>query len=133
MSFGFKKVVSLVIENASLYIIMTGNVGGLPKAFAHLGGGTAGESLGAAAATPIVKKFQDELAAGNKQLDEQGADACLSLHKKNVKIALADITSVDYKDKKQPELTIQSSQGKFSFVFSVHDVAQVSSFVASLQ
>ncbi len=139
MGLGFKKVFSLVANEQNIYIIWTGNVGGLPKAFDHLGGGAVSAShgvggvLGAAAATPIIRKFQEELASGEKKLADQGPDALVSDNKKNAKIPFNEITKIDFQDKKQPELNIDSSQGKFSFIFQVNNPAKVSEFVSMLK
>ncbi len=139
MGLGFKKVFSLVTDDQNLYVICTGNVGGLPKAFDHLGGGTVtgslgvGGALGAAAATPIIRKFQEELVAGEKKINEMGAEGALSGHKKNAKVSFGQISNIDFKDKRQPELTLDINAGKMSFIFQVNDPAEVKSFVQDLK
>ncbi|MBT3419149.1 MAG: hypothetical protein HN726_03535 [Candidatus Magasanikbacteria bacterium] len=141
LSFGFKKVFSLVLSDTGLSIIYTGNVGGLPEAFSHInsattGGGVvggAGAAVGIAAATPIIRKFQEELARNEKSLMEKGPEGMLSAHKKNAQLSFSDITEVDFKEGKQPTLMIDSSKGKFSFVFQVNQKKDVDSFVEMLK
>ena len=120
LSFGFKKVFSLVLSDTGLSIIYTGNVGGLPEAFSHInsattGGGVvggAGAAVGIAAATPIIRKFQEELARNEKSLMEKGPEGMLSAHKKNAQLSFSDITEVDFKEGKL---------FKKKFVFSVNE------------
>lgn len=129
---GFKKVYSLVLNEEGLYMIMTGNVGGLPKAFAHLGGGDAGQALGAVAATPIIKKFQDELANGEARLGSEDLKA-LANEKKNEFLTRDEIQAVEVSYGKTAKMELNTTKGKFKFEFTCTPEEELKALEAMLK
>jgi hypothetical protein len=139
----FKKVVSLVIEDDTLYVIHTGNIGGLDGFGANLGAGAGAQGgmngstasqLGVMGAGKVLNAYQKQLIAGEEQLEKQGAAAMLGEHKKNLKIPLSDIASVNvHSDTNPTKCTITSISGnKVSLEFMYIQEDAWRSFVEAL-
>ena len=124
MSFGFKKVYSLVLEEDGLYVIRTGNVGALQ----HYATGGAVTDL---AAKGVTNAFVKQLEEGEAKLASTGLHD-LAGQKGNAFIPYNEIQGVTTKVGKASRMTLKTAQGDFNFIFTHTDVEQVEALTQAL-
>ena len=125
MSFGFKKVYSLVLDEEGLYVIRTGNVGALQ----HY---ETGDLITSLAARGIGNAYVKQLEEGEARLEETPLEQ-LAGEKGNAFIPLAEIRSVKTKRGEEPEMKLRTDQGDFRFVFTHTPAEQVAALEQSFE
>lgn len=124
MSFGFKKVYSLLLEEEGLYVIRTGNVGALQ----HYATGGIVTDL---AAKGVTNAFVKQLEEGEATLASTALDE-LARQKGNAFLPFEEIQSVTTKPGKASRMTLKTTQGDFNFIFTHTAVEQVEALTQAL-
>lgn len=125
MSFGFKKVYSLLLEDDGLYIIRTGNVGALQYY-------STGGILTDLAAKGITHAYVKQLEEGEARLATTSLDE-LAAQKGNAFIPQGELQDVTMKSGKEPHMTLKTAQGDFSFIFTHTPIEQVEALRQALE
>lgn len=132
---GFKKVYSLILKSDGLYLIKTGNVGGLgghvntsANTVVHGVGG----AIGSVAGNKILDNFRKELEENEKKLDSQSLAELLK-EKGNSFVSKSEIQSVDVSYGKVPKMKLKSSKGTFKLEFTQTEESKIKELEENLK
>ncbi len=117
---GFMKVYSLVVNDGALYVVRTGDVGGLQHSAEN-------SPLDHTISSSVAERCAEELRRGEERVSNAPLKALIN-ERGNSCVPISEIRYVDLRDGAMPEMRLKTDRGSFTFIFSDTPTDKVEAF-----